>query len=229
MDFLSAWLVILNLVVTGNLAIFWRAPRLVTQCFLILISVLIALLFLEMPDWTVWGLLALLVVYDACVVLLPHGLLSVLIRKAEERGDMIPALMYSSVVFGVDGSDSSDPGTTCKRRRVIKPDTAVPQDLLEEVGELGQRPERRVQLGLGDFCFYEILVTRAARLGWDLVILCVLAVVLGLSLTLLVLVWARRPLPALPFSLVLGVTFFVIGVWTFRPYQALLGISGLAF
>jgi presenilin 1 len=88
----------------------------------------------------------------------------------------------------------------------------------KEGEEEDEDDDRGVRLGLGDFCFYGILVTRAARLGWDLVILCVFAVILGLALTLVVLAVLQRPLPALPFSLMLGVLCFIIGAMTFRPF-----------
>jgi presenilin 1 len=76
-----------------------------------------------------------------------------------------------------------------------------------------------VRRGLRAFCFYGILVTRAARLGWDLVILCVFAVVLGLALTLICLAIFQRALPALPFSLLLGIIFFLTGAFTFRQFD----------
>jgi hypothetical protein len=231
-DWVSVGLLLLNLVVVGDMAIFWRAPQIVTQVFLVIISILIALTFLEMPDWTVWALLGLLVIYDAFVVLCPHGLLNLLIKRSEERGDALPALVYSTAVFflGVsgDGSEETDPEDLLVP--ILKEESSVRQEVLEEVATPRRRrqADRGLRLGLGDFCFYGILVTRAARLGWDLVILCLLAVILGLSLTLLILAWVQRPLPALPCSLLLGVLFFVIGVATFRPFQAAITTAGIA-
>jgi hypothetical protein len=234
-DYLSLVLFLLNLVIVANMAIFWRAPLIVTQVFLVLISVLIALVFLNLPDWTIWALLGLLVIYDACVVLCPGGLLNILIKKSEERGDEIPALVYSAALWfmgtsddesikEINGSllDGDEAGGKKKRRRKGKANAT-------EGGEEEEDEERGVRLGLGDFCFYGILVTRAARLGWDLVILCVFAVILGLALTLLVLALLRRPLPALPFSLLLGVLFFITGALTFRPFGLNLRAECLAF
>ena len=95
--------------------------------------------------------------------------------------------------------------------------------------EDGEKVRDGVRLGLGDFCFYGILITRAARLGWDLTILCIFAVILGLSLTLIILAWLQRPLPALPFSLVLGILFFCIGALTFRKFDLTLRNQMLGF
>jgi hypothetical protein len=224
-DWISLVLFLLNLVVVGNMSIFWRAPQVVTQVFLLMVSILIAIVFLELPDWTIWLLLGLLVVYDACVVLCPNGLLNILIKKSEERGDQIPALVYSAAVFfvGVDSEGGND---------IQKP---LVGNELEGTGE-GDDPkreeedeERGVRLGLGDFCFYGILVTRAARLGWDLVILCVFAVCLGLAVTLIILAVLQKPLPALPLSLVLGILFFMTGAMTFRPFALNLRKLCIAF
>jgi presenilin 1 len=64
-----------------------------------------ALWFLNLPDWTVWALLGLLVIYDACVVLCPNGLLNFFINKLEERGDQIPVFVYSVAVYFMGVSD----------------------------------------------------------------------------------------------------------------------------
>jgi presenilin 1 len=68
---------------------------------------MIAMVFLGIPDWTIWILLILLVFYDAIVVLCPHGLLNILVKKSEERGDEIPALVYSSAPwYGAECEES---------------------------------------------------------------------------------------------------------------------------
>ncbi|KAH0795528.1 Clan AD, family A22, presenilin-like aspartic peptidase [Histomonas meleagridis] len=269
-DYLSGAIFILNLVVVGNMSIFWRAPQIVTQIILIFISVLIAIVFLSLPDWTVWILLALLVIYDCCVVLCPFGLLNMLIKKSEERGDEIPALVYASAAYHMPESNDSEESneeseselseysndsqsTSSSSSSSLSPRSTqsnhdegshnetehqtlnvphlVPQPP-EESFVLPPPPKKErdgVRLGLGDFCFYGILITRAARQGWDLTILCIFAVILGLSLTLLILAWLKRPLPALPLSLILGIIFFMIGALTFRRFDANLNSLLLAF
>jgi hypothetical protein len=46
--------------IAGHIAIFWRAPTIITHLLLIVISVMIALVFLRFADWTIWILLILL-------------------------------------------------------------------------------------------------------------------------------------------------------------------------
>lgn len=230
-DWITICIFALNMAAVGNMSIFWRGPAVVTQAFLIVISVLTSLVFLWLPDWTVWILLVLLVIYDACVVLCPFGLLNLLLQKSEERGDAIPALIYSTAAYET-GSDPGAPGSSgsaCAAAAEEEEDgedveagrSVLDQPLLEGGGRRRRRKredEDGIKLGLGDFVFYGILVTRAARLGWDIVVLCVFAVILGLSLTLVVLAVLERPLPALPFSLLLGIAFFVVGAMTFRRF-----------
>lgn len=299
-DYIAIVLLIMNLVVIGDMSIFWRAPKIVTQAFLVFISVLIALVFLSFPDWTIWILLGILVIYDCCVVLCPHGLLNMIIKKSEERNDEIPALIYASAAFivkddhsaheyegwedGLNESENSENnddeesndnddedgdgdgngnGQDTKeaednadatnatpvndpenQNRAAQPvnnsaqnlDTDAPDQQPQDQQQAGEKKKKKkkkdrdgVRLGLGDFCFYGILITRAARLGWDLTILCIFAVILGLSITLLILAWVQRALPALPISLVLGVIFFCIGALTFRKFDLNLRETMLAF
>lgn len=279
-DYIALVLFIINLVVIGDLSIFWRAPPIVTQAFLIFISILVALVFLTFPDWTIWILLAILVVYDCCVVLCPHGLLNMLIKKSEERNDEIPALVYASAAYNrkeyysedetnneddelneeneIDDVDPPNQGDNTQENDDPQPapaatdpnttnpslgedtsnQTATPieskddseKPKTEKKKKKSNKKERDgVRLGLGDFCFYGVLITRAARLGWDLTILCIFAVILGLSLTLLLLAWLKRPLPALPISLILGILFFCIGALTFRKFSINLMNDMLAF
>lgn len=266
-DYISLVLFFLNLVVVGNISIFWRAPPIVTQVILVFISILIAIAFLKLPDWTIWMLLVLLVIYDCCVVLCPFGLLNMLIKKSEERGDEIPALVYASAAYNMPedhtsneyegweerqdsdeqelssernfSSDSSDESVTTSsinnEVNTNQNSTNIPHSVPpppEDSFKLPPPPKKErdgVRLGLGDFCFYGILITRAARQGWDLVIMCSFAVILGLALTLLFLAIFQRPLPALPCSLVFGIIFFLIGALTFRKFDANLNEILLVF
>lgn len=224
-DWISAAYLVFNMVVAGILSIFWRAPPIATQCFMVLISVLTALVFLTLPDWTIWVLLVLLVVYDALVVLCPNGLLIQIIKKSEERGDQIPALVYAAG----DKNASKRKNRADEERDNYSRGASDAASEISEGSASGNKknkrindPDEGIRLGLGDFIFYSILITRAARIGWEVVILCSLAVVFGLSLTLLLLAWLNRPLPALPLSLILGIIFFLQGSSTFRPFVAIL-------
>jgi hypothetical protein len=227
-DHFSVLFLIVNLTVVGNLSVFWRGPLLVTQFFLILISIFTALLFLEFADSTFWTLMLLLIVYDMTVVLAPHGLLRVLVEKVQERGEVIPGLVYSTAPH--TGDDDSEETLFDDDDGSIHPQFIHEEVVLHEDPHANaRRHDPGLVLGLGDFIFYGALVTRAARAGPETVILCIVGVLFGLCVTLVCLLVRERALPALPFSLSIGGLFFLAGISSFRRFSLILAGSLCVF
>lgn len=87
-----------------------------------------------------------------------------------------------------------------------------------------EHEERSIKLGLGDFVFYSVLVSKAAIYGFATCAACFLVIIAGLGATLVLLSVFRKALPALPISIGLGVLFYLLTRVIIIPYiDALVG------
>jgi presenilin 1 len=77
---------------------------------------------------------------------------------------------------------------------------------------------RGINLGVGDFVFYSVLVGRAAMYDLMTVYACYLAIISGLGCTLILLSVFRHPLPALPISIALGFMFYFLTRLLMEPF-----------
>lgn len=198
-----------NFSVVGVVAVFFHGPQRVNQGYLIFISAFLAIFFTRLPEWTTWAILAAVAVYDLFAVLCPKGPLKVLVDLAQERQEPIPALLYNGSVFNLS----------------ITADAAEDSVDLEHLAKTGASGS--VKLGLGDFVFYSVLVGRAAMFDWLTVFTCFVAIITGLFWTLLLLAVWKQALPALPLSIALAITFYILSRLFLLPFVLTLGELGI--
>jgi presenilin 1 len=200
MDYFTFVVVVWNFSVVGLLAIFWHAPLIVNQGYLIAISVILATVFTQLPPWTTWAILVLVAIYDLFAVLCPRGPLRVLVETAQERDEPIPALIYNASIYMLN---------------------------VREEDEDDQNDRRGVKLGLGDFVFYSVLIGRASMFDILTVFTCFIAIVQGLFLTILLLALFRKALPALPISIFFGFIFYILTTVFLYDYVVNLGLNSI--
>lgn len=128
LDWVTLVYITANFAVVGMLAIFWKAPRLVNQAYLIVMSSLMAYIFRTLPTWATWVILGVLVLWDLFAVLSKYGPLRVLIEMARERGDPLPALVYDTNPASVGRDASAQPAVIVPPKRTAAERAAVAEE-----------------------------------------------------------------------------------------------------
>ncbi|CAG0891999.1 unnamed protein product [Darwinula stevensoni] len=113
--------------------------------------------------------------------------------------------------FNADWEAGQEERVVQRNRRVVENDGAATVGTPAPRASMPTEDEddQGIKLGLGDFIFYSVLVGKASSYGdWNTTIACFVAILIGLSLTLLLLAIFRTALPALPISIFFGLIFY---------------------
>eukprot|EP01100_Stratorugosa_tubuloviscum_P001990 TRINITY_DN1456_c3_g1_i1.p1 TRINITY_DN1456_c3_g1~~TRINITY_DN1456_c3_g1_i1.p1 ORF type:complete len:403 (-),score=157.43 TRINITY_DN1456_c3_g1_i1:54-1262(-) len=226
MDWITFSIFIWNLSVGGMLTIFFYSAYRINQAYMIIISVLMAVFFVQLPEWTTIAVLAAVAIYDLFSVLCPRGPLKVLVEIAQERKEPIPALLYSGTLFFMAKEDELQDNQSIELEAVSnntlnnQEDSQLQTDVNQDTKP---RLSRSVKLGLGDFVFYSVLIGRAALYDVLTVTTCYISIITGLFFTMLLLAFFRRAMPALPISIALGIIFYFASNYIILPFVLILG------
>ncbi|CAJ1006989.1 putative Presenilin [Leishmania naiffi] len=190
-----------NFGAVGLVTLFYYSHPTVTQVYLVIASILTAWSLTSLPEWSTWALLICIATYDIVAVLWQQGPLHRLIKIAQERDEPIPGFIYDSAHRI---APISQPAT--EKSTHVRPVSA------ESLMVTAQNAAP-FKLGLGDFIFYSLLVSRASLSGFVSWGFCVVSILVGMMGTLLSLLLFRnslRALPALPCSIFLSIVVFVL-------------------
>ncbi|VDM96395.1 unnamed protein product, partial [Thelazia callipaeda] len=229
-DYVFISFLIWNYGAMGMICIHWKGPLRMQQGYLIMMSALMALIFIKyLPEWTVWAVLSVISIWDLIAVLCPKGPLRILVETAQERNEPIfPVLIYSSGLvyaytsIGVSPTDdaAANASSNCNDSGAFLQGFSIYFSSLQ----LG------IKLGLGDFIFYSVLVGKASSYGdWNTTIACYVAILIGLCFTLILLAVFRKALPALPISIFSGLIFYFCTREIITPFCTKMSLRHLVY
>eukprot|EP00189_Rhodosorus_marinus_P012962 CAMPEP_0184744602 /NCGR_PEP_ID=MMETSP0315-20130426/7302_1 /TAXON_ID=101924 /ORGANISM="Rhodosorus marinus, Strain UTEX LB 2760" /LENGTH=210 /DNA_ID=CAMNT_0027216341 /DNA_START=544 /DNA_END=1176 /DNA_ORIENTATION=+ len=200
-------------------------------------SAIVSNVIAGVAGWSTWIILIAFVVWDLYAVLSPSGPLRQIVEIAKSRKEKLPALVYdtnpyretprvpkkpvapaqpsSSQRVAAEPSDSESHSLI-----TMEPEPSTAEIIPEETKEEPAEERRHLQLGLGDFIFYSILVIRSSIAGVVPAVVSFTTILAGLIVTLLIALRGRKPLPALPVSILLGVVSHFLSVLLVNPLVA---------
>ncbi|UJR33447.1 hypothetical protein I4U23_020892 [Adineta vaga] len=239
-DWITIILYVYNILTIAILSMFWLAPDLIKQFVTIYQCIIMILYVLKIaPEWIAWTLLPLLALWDMLAVLLPFGPLYLLINLFQKRQLQVPPMMVyttglwfqnQNMIESEKEEDDDDliSWIYCSSFNLVFISSNTLNDLYKQKNLTSQkvfrninaspdqqtnekRRTRKSMLGLGDFIFYSILLSKTvftSECNLFAIIIIYLCLIMGMLITTIILLILHRPLPALPISLFIGLVVF---------------------
>jgi presenilin 1 len=236
-DWLTIIFYVYNILTIAILSMFWFSPDIIKQIVTIYQCIIMVLYVLKIaPEWIAWALLPLLAIWDMIAVLLPFGPLYLLINLFQKRKLEVPPMMIYTTALWFRNQNMNTKKLRIKKNVVLSEQWSslnllfMSNNILyyfykqEKSSNIiinnnassnkqfsKKRQTRKSMLGLGDFIFYSILLAKTvftSECNLFAIIIVYLCIIMGMLATTIILVILHRPLPALPFSLLIGLLVF---------------------
>ncbi|CAF0911822.1 unnamed protein product [Adineta steineri] len=234
-DWLTILFYVYNILSIAILSMFWLSPDIIKQIVTIYQCIIMILYVLKIaPEWIAWALLPLLAIWDMIAVLLPFGPLYLLINLFQKRKLQVPSMMIYTTGIWFKNQNMNN----LSRKKSLIPSFQywsslnllfISPNILtyfykEKIDNNNNKntnassnkssrktKTRKSMLGLGDFIFYSILLSKTvftSECNIFAIIIVYLCIIMGMLGTTIVLLILNRPLPALPISLLIGLAAF---------------------
>ncbi len=253
-DALTASLFIYNHIVLAYFSVMCSAPKILNQIYQIYFAVLIAWYIDTLtPIWIGWAMLVILSIWDLFAVLPEYGPLNMIIKILDKRGQKLPnALIYSiylhwpaleklvknlksnvqqdleakiSLSINQNNNNNTTEKIIVDETQINEIETVQPM-IPNETSETDQDIDDGPKLGIGDFVFYSVLIAKSAtQLNLTTILACYLTIIVGLTITMTLVAYLSRPLPALPISIFLAIIVFFGNEFAIVPFYNRLSLK----
>jgi len=161
-----------------------------------------AIIGISLPLWSIFSLAICFSIYDLIVVFKgPLGKIWELFQDNQQKASEDLRNKIES------GELSEEEGAELAEKNFLQTQEPDEEDLSKYIKDL------KIEIGSGDLIFYSALVAVVfiTTINWLTTVLVIIGVLSGAAITIYLLLKKKRVLPALPFSMFIGIIMFFIG------------------
>ncbi|CAF4015928.1 unnamed protein product [Rotaria magnacalcarata] len=219
-DWLTVIFFVYNILTIAIISMFWLSPNIIKQIVTIYQCIIMILYVLQIaPEWIAWALLPLLALWDMIAVLLPFGPLYLLINLFQKRKLQVPSTMIYTTGLWFQNQNRNE-NKLIKNKQFLLPEQWSSVNLLFLSNNTcnylyKQKNESNRNVNTSAPSEKQISKKRptpktvfTSECNLFAIIIVYLCIIMGMLLTTIILIVLRRPLPALPISLLIGLAVF---------------------